>query len=86
MQTITLKHPVEFDGRTIKEITLRRPKVRDLERMDKVKGELAKSVTLIADLAEITPDNVRDLDAEDFKRVSEVIGDFLGEDGQSSSQ
>lgn len=77
MTTIKLKHPITADGREVVELTLRRPKVRDLERMDKVSGEMAKAVTLIADLAEISPDQVRELDAGDFAAAAEALGDFL---------
>ena len=77
MTAITLKHPITVDGREVAQFTLRRPKVRDLERMDKVSGEIAKAVTLVADLAELSPDQVRELDAEDFTAVAEVLGDFL---------
>lgn len=84
MTQITLKHPITADGREVAELTLRRPKVRDLERMDKVAGEMAKAVTLVADLAEITPDQVRELDAEDFSQVAEALDDFL-EGGRPTS-
>ena len=77
MTTIKLKHPILIDGQETAELTLRRPKVRDLERMDKVSGEMAKTVALVADLAEITPDQVRELDAGDFTVVAEALGDFL---------
>ena len=77
MTSIKLKHPIVADGREITELALRRPKVRDLERMDKVSGEIAKAVTLVADLAELSPDQVRELDAEDFTAVAEALGDFL---------
>ena len=77
MTTIKLKHPITVDGREVAQLTLRRPKVRDLERMDKVSGEIAKAVTLVADLAELSPDQVRELDAEDFTAVAEALGDFL---------
>ena len=77
MTKITLKHPITVDGREVAQLTLRRPKVRDLERMDKVSGEMAKAVTLISDLAELTPDQVRELDAGDFAAAAEALGDFL---------
>ena len=76
MTSIKLKHPIIADGVEVTELALRRPKVRDLERMDKVAGEIAKAVTLTADLAELTPDQVRELDAEDFTAVAEQLGDF----------
>ena len=79
MTSIKLKHPIIADGVEVTELALRRPKVRDLERIDKVAGEIAKAVTLTADLAELTPDQVRELDAEDFAAVAERLGDFLGD-------
>ncbi len=77
MTTIKLKHPITADGVELKEITLRRPKVRDLEKIDKVEGPIAKAVALIADLAEITPDQVRELDAADFTAIEGEVSDFL---------
>ena len=77
MTSITLKHPITVDGREVSEISLRRPKVRDLERMDKVSGEMAKAVAMVGDLAELTPDQVREIDAEDFSAVAEKLGDFF---------
>ena len=77
MTTIKLKHPITVDGREVTEINLRRPKVRDLERVDKVDGPIAKAVTLIADLAEISPDQVRELDAGDFTAIEAAVSDFL---------
>ena len=79
MTSIKLKHPIIADGVEVTELALRRPKVRDIERIDKVAGEIAKAVTLTADLAELTPDQVRELDAEDFAEVAERLGDFLGD-------
>lgn len=78
MTSIKLKQPITVDGVETSTINLRRPKVRDLERMDKVSGEMAKAVGMVADLAELTPDQVRELDAEDFIAVSEQLADFLG--------
>lgn len=78
MTSIKLKHPITVDGREVAELTLRRPKVRDLERMDKVSGEMAKAVAMVADLTELTPDQVREIDAGDFTAVAEALGDFLG--------
>ena len=84
MTSIKLKHPIIADGREVIELALRRPRVRDLERMDKVTGEMAKVVAMVADLAELSPDQVRDLDAEDFSAVAEALGDFLGDAGRAT--
>lgn len=78
-QTIELKHPLTVSGAQVSVLHLRRPKVRDLERMERAGDkDVAKSITLIADLSEQDPDTIRDLDAEDFVAVSEAVGAMLG--------
>ena len=74
---IVLQHPIKMDGVEVSELSLRRPKVRDLERMDKQPGQIAKAVTMVADLAELSPDQVREIDGEDFIAIAELLGDFL---------
>lgn len=78
--TITLQFPIESEGQTLEEIPLRRPKARDLKKMETGKGgEIAKSIDLIANLAEIPSSAVEELDAADFQAVSEVVAGFLGQ-------
>ncbi len=75
---IKLQFPIESEGQTIETITLRRPKARDLKKMENGKGgEIAKSIDLIANLAEIPPSAVEDLDAADFQAISGVVAGFL---------
>jgi hypothetical protein len=78
MIEITLREPVTLNGASIGVLRLRRPKVRDLEAIDKVSGETAKTVALIANLAEWTPDQVRELDAADFASASKAVAEMLG--------
>lgn len=78
METIELEYPIEIDGVEIKSLRLRRPKVRDLQVMEREKTDMAKTIMLIANLAEITPEQVQEMDAGDFARVSEVVMGFLG--------
>lgn len=78
MTTITLREPVEINGAKVGVLKLRRPKVRDLEAIDKIQGETAKTVMLVANLAEWTPDQVRELDAADFAAASKAVAEMLG--------
>jgi len=78
MTTIALREPIEINGAKIGVLTLRRPKVRDLEAIDKIAGETAKTVALIANLSELPPETVRELDAADFAAASKVVADMLG--------
>ena len=77
--TVHLTYPVQHGGQTIAEITMRRPKVRDIERLDKLTGDAFRSVTLISDLSGQAPDVIREMDTADFKKLGEVVQDFLGD-------
>jgi hypothetical protein len=76
-ETYTLKHPVTVDGASYDSLSLRRPKARDLIKARKAKDELEQMAAMVADLAEVPPKVVQELDAEDFAGVGEVIGRFL---------
>ena len=78
MTTVTLREPIEINGAKIGVLTLRRPKVRDLEAIDKIAGETAKTVALIANLSELPPQTIRELDAADFAAASKAVAEMLG--------
>ncbi|USH01055.1 phage tail assembly protein [Grimontia kaedaensis] len=86
METITLDYPIDVEGERIDVITLRRPKARDLKHMETAKGgEIAKSIGLIANLAELPPSAIDDLDASDFQTVSDVVAGFLTTPGSTDT-
>lgn len=76
--TIDLKYPITENGQTIRTVTLRRPRVADLMAMDSVTGQTAKTVRLVANLAEMSPTAVGNLDAEDYGRVAAELERFFG--------
>lgn len=78
MITITLTEKITVDNKDIKEITLRRPKVRDrlaVERMGQSDAE--KEVALIANLADLPKETIEELDLADYNKIQEVLQDFL---------
>ena len=77
--TVQLTYPVQHGGQDITRITLRRPRVRDIERLDKLTGDTRRSVTLLSDLSGQPPEAIREIDAGDFKKLGEVVQDFLGD-------
>ncbi len=77
METIKLKYPIEVAGEKITNLNLRRVTVGDLELMNREKDELGKSICLLSLIGEVTPDDVRRLDAHDFNQASEVVAGFL---------
>lgn len=77
-ETITLAHPFTFEGEAVTEIELRRPKMRDMKKAQKHKDDMEKSIHMMADLAEVTPKLIEELDTEDFKALSDKVADFMG--------
>ena len=76
--TIKLDHPIEAGTDKITELVIsRRPKTRDLKKMDEEKGEIAKSAALLATLADVPVSWIDQMDASDFMRAAEVVGNFL---------
>lgn len=84
-ETVRLEYPFEFKGEHISEVTLRRPKMRDIKKSQTFKDDLDKSLRMIADLAELDPKAVEELDPIDFGRLADVMGEFMGDAaGQAS--
>lgn len=78
MQKIKLENPIKIDGVLVHEISLRRPKVRDLLVASKKDvNESEREVNLIANLAEVPAETIQDLDMRDYLKIQEVLKDFL---------
>jgi hypothetical protein len=77
---LKLDHPFSVDGKTLTEVSIRRPKVRDIRAVDKVKedGDLQQGIVTVALLTGLSVEALDDMDAGDFARVSEVVGGFFG--------
>lgn len=77
--TVTLKRPVKLGDDLVTSLTLRdEATVADLEAMDRGKGEVGKTVFLIAELAGVPPALVRRLSTADYAIVAGVMSDALG--------
>lgn len=77
-ERIELTHPIQANGEQLSVLELRRPKVKDLKALDQATGEVERVSLLIVALASIPPSSVDEIDAEDFARIAEVVGGFLG--------
>ncbi|MEW6490370.1 MAG: phage tail assembly protein [Thermodesulfobacteriota bacterium] len=78
METLKLDHPVTVDGVEVTELRVRRPKVRDRLAVEKGGGSDAeKEHRLLANLAEVTPKTLEELDLADYLRLQEVLQGFL---------
>lgn len=77
-QTVKLDYPVTAEGRSIDEITLRRPKVRDMLAADGSAGsEAEKEISMFANLAELAPATIEALDLADYQALQETYKGFL---------
>lgn len=78
MKKIKLDNPIKIDGVEIHELSLRAPKVRDLLISSKKEAdESEREVKLIANLAEISPEAIQDLDLRDYLKIQNWLKDFL---------
>ena len=76
METVKLTHPIG----SVAEITVRRPKVRDLRQIEALRSgssEIDQGVTMIAVLSGLKPEDIDEMDAGDFARVSEIVAGFF---------
>ena len=75
---IELTHSIEIDGAKVGVIQLRRPKVRDLLSVEKsVDNDAEKEIQLFANLSELSPDNLLELDMADYAKLQKAYQDFL---------
>ncbi len=75
---VKLQYPVRVNGQELTELRMRRPKVRDRLVVEKLAASQAeKEVRFIANLCEIAPDDVEELDMADYAQLQEVLSGFL---------
>ncbi|MGZ4953589.1 MAG: phage tail assembly protein [Methylobacter sp.] len=73
--TIELMYPTEGG---LKQIMMRRPKVRDMLASDKAKGSNAeKEIALFSNLCELSPADIEALDMVDYSALQEAYRGFL---------
>lgn len=75
---IVLITPITVDGATLSELSIRRPKVRDMLAMENMaKNEAEKEINLFANLCELTPEALHELDMSDYAKLQKAYQDFL---------
>jgi hypothetical protein len=76
--TIKLKFPVVVDGQEYAELNMRRCKVKDRRLAAKQKSDEDREITLIANLCEVPPSVIDELDTVDYSKLQEVLTGFFG--------
>ena len=78
---VKLARPIKVEERIITEVAIRRPKVRDLRAMEKMREpsstELDQGIGMAATLCDLPLEAMDEMDAADFAAISEVLGGFL---------
>lgn len=80
-KTVKLEYPVEVGGVVTKSLSMRRPKVRDDKDARRgVKDPADQEVRLFANLCEVAPDVIEELDLADYQRLQDAFRDFFTKD------
>ena len=75
---IELTHGIDIDGVRVSVLQLRRPKVRDMLTVEKsVENDAEKEIQLFANLSELAPDTLMELDMADYAKLQKAYQDFL---------
>lgn len=83
---IDLSFPITISGAEVRHLIMRRPKVRDELAFSKASGSTEdKVLLLIANLCEVTTDDLLELDAADWSKLEEQYQAFKGARPQSGT-
>lgn len=87
MQKIKLQYPVAIDGTEYSELTMRRSKVKDRLAVASMKGgDEEKEITLFANLCDVSPEIIKELDEVDYANVQKVYMSFFGSAAMSDGK
>jgi Phage tail assembly chaperone proteins, E, or 41 or 14 len=75
---IELNQPIDIAGAKVSVLQLRRPKVRDMLSVEKsAENDAEKEIQLFANLCEVSPDDLLELDMADYATLQKAYQDFL---------
>ena len=79
MQNIKLNYPIESDGANITDLNMRRSKVKDRLIVAKMKNssDEEKEIRLFANLCEVAPNIIEELDESDYANLQKTYMDFF---------
>lgn len=83
MQNIKLNYPIESSGSTITDLNMRRSKVKDRLIVAKMKNssDEEKEIRLFANLCEVAPNIIEELDESDYANLQKAYMDFFKSEG-----
>jgi Phage tail assembly chaperone proteins, E, or 41 or 14 len=75
---VELSRPLEIDGASVTKLRLREPTVADQLAADEFKGgEAAKEIFTMANLCQVSPDDLKKLTLRDYKKLQEAFLGFI---------
>ena len=84
---IKLNYPVKIDETTYAELTMRRSKAKDSLAVVGMKTtDEEKEIRLFANLCEVSPDVITELDETDYAAVQKVYMNFFGSAATSGAK
>ncbi len=85
METIKLKYPVEITGESFDKLTMRRSKIKDRLAVAKMKNssDEEKEIRLFANLCEVEPKVIEELDESDYSNLQKIYLGFFSSEGMS---
>lgn len=83
MQKIKLNYPIEYNKENIKILSMRRSKVKDRLVVSKMKNasDEEKEIRLFANLCEVDPNIIEELDESDYANLQKTYMDFFKSEG-----
>jgi len=80
-KTVTLSDPVTWDGQMITEVVIKKPKVKDVRRLqaalEGVEDRFEQGVIMASQLSGIPAEAFDEFDFDDFTAVSEAFSAFF---------
>lgn len=76
---IVLAKPIDIDGAKVSTLRMREPTVSDQLVADEMRGsDAAKEINTLANLCQVSPDDVKKLTLRDYKKLQTAFMGFLG--------
>lgn len=79
--TVKLRQPINVGGDQVSEVTIRRPKVKDLRALDLARApgasEMDQAIAMAATLGDLPLEAMDEMDAGDFAAISEIVAGFF---------
>lgn len=78
MVEIKLKDEIKINGTAVKSLSMRQPRVSDqLAASDSSRSAAHQEINLLANLCEVSPDDISSMTLRDYRQLQKVFESFL---------